>query len=174
MNLYSPTDTHAASDKWGANCGPSAIAAAFGLDVAAVRKAVSGKRGTFAGYMGIPDVQRACSTLGRAIKRAVSRPGPIVGWPHEGTHLAMVAVDGPWRDNKFEAARRRHLVAAQWSSASGIWRVYDVNAGSWLPSLAWSRLVMDPLASDQRVYPETTGRWDFTWRGTLAAEVSDS
>ena len=173
--MYTPTDTHAAHDAWGANCGPGAIAAAFGVEVGAVRAAVS-KRGRFAGYMGVADVQRACAELGRAITRSSSKPGEIEAWPRDETHLAMIAVDGPWRHDPHAAARRRHLVAVRrhvWFEAAlpELWKIYDVNAGAgeWIGSKPWARWVMDRLAADQRIYPGSTGRWLITWRGTLGA-----
>ena len=52
MTLHRPADFEQAHLRWGANCGPAAIAAALGLELADVREAVSGGRRKFRGYMG--------------------------------------------------------------------------------------------------------------------------
>lgn len=49
-DLYMPKDIDAASDAWGANCGPAALAAALGVDVGQVRGFVS-DGDVFPGYM---------------------------------------------------------------------------------------------------------------------------
>ena len=162
-----PADRLAASDKWGANCGPAAIAAACGLDLADVKRAVGkGKARRFSGHMGIPDIERACRELERPITRSSSKPGPINSWPREGVCVAMVQALGPWDGNPFEAAKRRHLVAARWYSGIDVelWRIYDVNDGRWLPSIVWSQLLMTPL---RELWPDSRG-WRISWRGTLA------
>jgi hypothetical protein len=155
-----PADLAAAT--W-ANCGPAAIAAALGLDLADVREAVS-KRGRFPGYMGVRDIERACKSLEHPIRVSASNPGALAGWPH-GVYIAMVNIDGPWRRDPRAQARHRHIVAAAWDEASRVWRVYDANANYWAPEPAWSVLVMTPLARESD--REATGAWSFSWRGVV-------
>lgn len=163
-DFYAPTDLDC-SMSWGANCGPAAIAAACGLELAAVRGAVSKKSG-FPGHMGIPDVERACRALGRPIVKSASSPGPMDAWPRESTHIGMVEIQGPWSGDKWKSAKRRHLIAARWRpfALPGLWMVYDINAGEWVAAVAWSAWVMDPLA---REFPGASGLWNFSWRGSL-------
>ena len=132
-DFYAPTDL-AASMSWGANCGPAAIAAACGLELAAVRVAVSKKSG-FPGHMGIPDVERALRALGRPIVKSASSPGPMDAWPRESTHIGMVEIQGPWSGDKWESAKRRHLVAARWrvGRRGGLARVGDGPARARVP-----------------------------------------
>ena len=172
MTLRVPADL--AKAKW-ANCGPAAIAAACGLDLADVKRAVgSGKARRFKGHMGVHDITRALGELERPIRSTTSRPGEIETWPREGIHIGMVQALGPWDRNPEAAARRRHLVAVRWSnpypwkSANeyAIWRVYDVNWNQWIPGNVWARLLMTPLC--RKLWPESTG-WRFSWRGTIKA-----
>lgn len=169
MEFFVPPDISDAHDRWGANCGPCAIAAAFGLSLAAVEVAVS-KQGRYPGYMGIPDIRRACKALGRSFSKTASTPGPIGYWPPTGTHIAMINIDGPWRRHHRIQAMHRHIVAARYDQNSATVRVYDANAEFWIPARAWIDLVMTPLATDHDI--ASTGEWSFSWRGTLASPAA--
>ena len=61
--------------EWGANCGPSALAAALGLDVPGVRQFVEGDAG-FKGYMGANDFKRSLYLAGARLLAEQHKPEP--------------------------------------------------------------------------------------------------
>src|SRR5690606_15705217 len=66
-------DVVEASDAWGANCGPTAIAAALHTTLEAIKPAVA-PDGTFKGHMGVRDFKAALERAGATIVRAWSKP----------------------------------------------------------------------------------------------------
>lgn len=119
--LYTPPDTEAAADAWGANCGPMSLAAALAVPVDDVRHAVSKVQpshqrsllgepsATFPGYMGQGDLRRAVVTMGARfgrewepfVPRSCNPIGPV---------LVMVNWSGPW-DGTRGAPVYRHVIA---------------------------------------------------------------
>ena len=60
------------ADAWGANCGPAALAGAFGLQLADVREAVSDGP-AFRGYMTITHMRAAIDRLAPPRREAIVR-----------------------------------------------------------------------------------------------------
>lgn len=148
------TDVDAAHESWGANCGPTALAAALGLStVGAVREFVQ----PFRGFMAPTDMREAvrraekaglCKFTGRS-NIAIGDPEP---WPE---HLGLVRIqfEGPWcapgvnprvayRYTHFVAAHRGPLAAELDIRLDAIGPnevlIYDGNVNAWLPLALWS------------------------------------
>lgn len=161
--LYCPPDVKGAR-RWGANCGPAALAAALGCWVADVFEAVADpppsgelpglESPRFRGYMGINQMREA---LRRARAKEVARwstptlevlrQSPHVGLPI----LACIQWGGPWVGTS-GAPVYRHWVTLRW--IDGGWAVYDVNA----QHLA-SCEVIDGTVSPHRVSQLIERRW---------------
>lgn len=127
--LYTPPDVDTASEAWGANCGPGALAAAFERPVMSVFDAVAEvpskceqlalvpPPARYRGYMGITQLQRAIVALGGRVGHVWRPFDPThVGPDHpvrrcpEGVLLVMVDWLGPWSGTRGQAAHR-HVVA---------------------------------------------------------------
>lgn len=134
---WTPPDTEEAWQKWGANCGPCALAAILGLrlvDVAPHFDGFSRRR-----YMNPTDVKAALDRL--HVQHRVTRD-----WPEFG--LAFLQWEGPWRHIS-EAYRHTH-----WVAVNGI-RVYDVNEEEgWTSKHDWERWTVPYLLT---CTPEATG-----------------
>jgi hypothetical protein len=154
-----PADLEAARAEWGANCGPAALAAALGLQLADVRTAVSDK-GKFRGYMTITHMREAIATLGVRVARihaTQTRPDEFcLRYRHNRPHVRIVCVafDGPWSVNPKAAAKYRHFIAAQ----GGM--VYEVNSNDWMPAFLWED-------NAHLLYPKRATGHTFTWLADL-------
>lgn len=155
----------AASRDWGANCGPTAIAAALGIPLDTVRGAVS-EGGRFKGYMGVPDFRAAIPRAGGRIVRSWSKPADPVDAFYADHLLASATTEtdgaamivlirfcGPWDVVPRAAAKFRHAFAyrrmfveprSSWAQAShGPGWVCDVNnlattdCAPWIPAYVW-------------------------------------
>jgi len=144
-DLYHPPDVARASESWGANCGPAALAAACGLALCDVFEAVSdpppagslsfvGRR--FRGYMSIRQMREAVRSMGGHVADVLHNVSPKdfaerfpARWPDDRV-LACVLWGGPWVGTRGEAVHR-HWVALRMADpageGTGLW-VYDVNA----------------------------------------------
>lgn len=101
-------DVVEAQDEWGANCGPTAIAAALELTMAEIRAAVS-PNGTFQGYMGVRDLGQAITKAGGRIVRAWSKPSKSELRRTDGSAIVvLIRFLGPWDDIPRAAAKHRH------------------------------------------------------------------
>lgn len=159
--LYSPPDVAEQNKIWGANCGPSALAAILGRTVASLRETIATVQcGAFKGYMHaghLCDVLRAC---GREVRRRDFRDGKQIRWPRE-RGLVVVQIDGPWCEpgvNPKARFRYTHTVAVEQALGS-IRMVYDGNARMWLQEIAWEYEIMRLLIRDQ---PRATGWYTST------------
>jgi len=155
----------AALREWGANCGPTAIAAALEVPLATVRGAVS-NGDTFKGYMGVPDFKAAIPRAGGRIVRSWSKPLEPVDAFYADLLLANAAAEtngeplvvlirfcGPWDAIPRAAATYRHAFAYRrcfveprtcWAQAShGPGWVCDINnlattdCAPWVPAYVW-------------------------------------
>lgn len=121
--LYTPPDVDEASEAWGANCGPCALAAVLGRPVAAIRDAVSKPSrkttqtalfkdekpfSTYPGYMGIRDLRRAVVRAGASVGMEWS-PVVLRALDFEESVLVMVEWAGPWTGTRGQAAYR-HVI----------------------------------------------------------------
>lgn len=141
MNLYSPPDVDQQYELWGANCGPTAIAALLGKPVADIRPLVE----PFKGYMNAGDLVAALGRAGvRTRRRDEARGSKAL--PQHG--LAVLQIDGPWCEpgvNPRARFRYTHTIA----SRNGIW-IYDGNARAWLDRSPWEAYVMKEIVDDTR------------------------
>lgn len=152
IDLYHPPDVDQASEAWGANCGPCALAVALGLAVGDVRDAVSdvpaqsllfGRPAPiFRGYMSITHMREASETMRRPVMRTEGDISPlhIRRWMNEENAaefsswrgariIACVQWGGPWSGTR-GASVYRHWVVFRYGYVGDIGpvHVYDVNA----------------------------------------------
>ena len=143
--LYVPRDVDEAGAAWGANCGPAALAALLGREVAGVRELVQ----PFKGYMTPTAMQAALDRAGAAWVKAKVAPG----WRGNsgGRALVFIQFEGPWtRPGVPARAAYQHT---HWIASAGP-LVYDVNfvPDRWDTWAAWERTVFRLLrAHDPRI-----------------------
>jgi hypothetical protein len=165
-----PCDVIEASEAWGANCGPTAIAGALGLTLDQVRPAVVGSDGKFKGYMGARDLRAAIERAGGQIVRTWSRPDKRELAKTDGSPIVvLIRFCGPWDAVPRAAAKYRHAFcyrhgyveplerAAQRARGPG-W-VLDVNSvvptesgqytTQWLPLWQWRNRVLTELIPER-------------------------
>jgi hypothetical protein len=100
-------DVFEASCAWGANCGPTAIAAALGLTMAEVRPAVC-STGEFKGHMGVRDFTSAIPRAGGRIVRTWHRPDKRELRRTDGSPIVvLIRFGGPWDLIPDESVRAR-------------------------------------------------------------------
>lgn len=121
-----PTDRDYAHHAWGANCGPCALAALLGVQLAVVRPHL----GRFESnrYMSPTDMKAALSSLG-IVPQRISGRDP---WPRCG--LAFVQWSGSW-DHDSVAEQYRHT---HWIATRDGW-LFDVNAFGWIRRPQWEQ-----------------------------------
>lgn len=177
--LHAPTDVDEAYERWGANCGPCALAAATGRSVDAVRAAVSDPAEQlelgepplhYRGYMGIGHMRRALEVLRVPILRTWQAQPPDFLASLEGTEeravLVMVLWSGPWNAVPRAAATHRHFVTYRQICLDPRGRgwTYDGNVG-WLPHAIWAHEIAPQLMPKRG-----DGKWTIGW----AAELGDA
>jgi hypothetical protein len=133
---------------WGANCGPSALAAILGMTAAEVRPLVERVQGgRFLNYMNAGHLIDALRQAGRQVWRVECSRGQVQ-WP-KARELCVIQFDGPWCEPEVPAKarfRHTHIVA---SIRGGI-MIYDGNANCWLPKQEWQDKIMPVLQRDVR------------------------
>lgn len=168
--LATPPDIDEAHLIWGANCGPVALAAAFGSTLAAVRTAVcgTGKRGeplAFQGYMGVTDMTDALVGLGVTIGKTWRKPPiPDLVFEDEGApRVVLIQWLGSWTTVPRAAATYRHWIAVAKLSSEPEPLVFDVNneTDEWVPLPSWENELVP------RLLPARATGWSIAW----AAEV---
>jgi hypothetical protein len=169
-------DVIEASDAWGANCGPTALAAALHTTMEAIKPAVA-PDGTFKGHMGVRDFKAAIDRAGAKIVRTWSKPDKrellrTTGEPI----LVLIRFCGPWDDIENERIRarvqaaHRHAFVYRHGIVGGLDRygqrehgpgwVYDCNnllehpeekrlVASWLPLQQWREHVLPTLVPEK-------------------------
>jgi hypothetical protein len=183
VELAPVTGIARAHEEWGCTCGPVAIAGALGLTLDAVRPAVS-PSGSFPGYMGIRDVQRALERLGASTRAWSPKveddvwllPEMLAALGTTRPTIVMLRWCGPWDGVPRAAATYRHLIAYHraWLPSLtlhprpyGFGVVLDANWPSgvtalWASARTWRNIVMPELLPAR-----TNGRAAIEW----AAEV---
>lgn len=156
-------EANAAYAKWGANCGPTALAAALGLTLDAVRPHLGDFEAK--GYLNTPMMRRALASLGATVRDMEKRPprGGMCALPRRG--LVRIQWSGPWLQpgvHPGAAASRTHWVAA--IEHDGVAWIFDVNGG-WLAATVWEDLIVPAIT-------ETIKRADGGWLPTHRWEVS--
>jgi hypothetical protein len=162
-DFYCPPDVDEQHELWGANCGPTALAALLGRPVAAVRSIVEQVQGgRFLGYMNATHLENAVRAAGLAAIRTNNGLRGRVIWP-ERRGLVVLQIDGPWCEmgvNPRARFRYTHTVASSHGGAM----IYDGNADKWRRRENWEREVMAFLVQDQK---RATG-----WYTSSVIEVS--
>lgn len=138
--LFTPEDVEAANSRWGANCGPCALAACLGWDLDRVRPVL----GEFErrGYLS-PTAMRD------AIRAAGYRTAEVKDWPAHG--LVRIQFGGPWLKPGVPprvAYNYTHWVACKFDSARR-W-IYDVNAPNWMTDADWEADLAPRLAASYK------------------------
>ena len=125
-------DAQRASDEWGCNCGPSALAAILGRRLDEVREACEAVQFTERGYMSPTMMRMAIAKLGAKIVFARVKPG--LQWESGNTFakhgLVRIQWGGPWIiDGKAArwASCQTHWIATCWSDNE--LSVFDINGG---------------------------------------------
>lgn len=145
-------EVEAAGQAWGANCGPTALAAILGMSLDAVRPHLDGfdaKR-----YTNPTMMFGALKSLGQPF--VVERDGD---WPSYG--LARVQWEGPWTKPGVPMRvryRHTHWVGAKLiGSQRWIWDVNCICVGGWVVLEEWTDQVVPWLLKE--VEPKADGRW---------------
>lgn len=154
---FTADDAQRASDDWGANCGPGAIAAIMGMTLDEVRP-----------HLGDFEAKRYMNpTLMREVLDRIGRGyfymKPPLAWPQYG--LARIQWHGPWMlDGVPIGARYRmtHWVASHRSAQRGI-GIFDINAiasGGWISLNDWAGTLVPWLLNE--AVPRADGQWSIT------------
>jgi hypothetical protein len=160
--LFDEAAARAASDAWGLNCGPAAIAAICGYSLEGVRPFLGDfeqKRYTNPSLMF--NVLERMGVKFRVRSRASNVPR--LDWPVFG--LARVQWEGPWMDAGVPIAaryRKTHWVGAAFIDQRKQW-IFDVNClsvGGWVPSGEWEYSVAPWIV--RTCVPRGDGRWHLT------------
>jgi len=144
---FTQAEANQATEEWGFNCGPAALAALLGLTPEGVRPVMGdfeSKRYTSPAMMRV------------ALKGLISRPFKIRGslqveppgpdWPKFG--LVRIQWGGPWCRSGSARHRKTHWVACQ--HIGGLRYVFDVNGCVWGLFSGWE-LVLVPWLIEQVV-----------------------
>lgn len=152
---FSLEDAERASDAWGCNCGPTALACLLGLTLDEARP-----------LMG--DFEAKRYTNPTLMRDALNRSGrtwrylPPAEWPRLG--LLRIQWEGPWMKPgvPFGARyRQTHWVgAAQGPTGRGVWDINCLDNGSgWVSLEDWERLVVPAITSTIK---RADGKWSIT------------
>lgn len=156
---FSLAEAEQASDEWGLNCGPSAIAAVLGLSLDCIRPHLGdfeSKRYTNPTLMG---------SILRSLNAKVTRYATDKTWPKYG--LARIQWEGPWtKDGVPMRARYRYThwvgVCKIHDEYIGIWDVNALSEGNgtgWVSRENWIDILVPFLTSQ---YPRANGKWHIT------------
>lgn len=157
---FTMEDAERASDAWGANCGPGAIAAIVGLSLDELRP-----------HMGDFEQRRFTNptlmwqTLGRlGAKWRLNRPAGI--WPAWG--LARIQWEGPWMKPGVPIGaryQRTHWVGSCSRDNGAEVLVFDINAigaGGWISVSEWAGRLVPWLVANSPNLKRADGRWHIT------------
>ena len=158
-------DARAASDEWGCNCGPSALAAILGKRPDDVREACESVGFADKRYMSPTMMRRAISLAGGKLhwERPVRRDSGQLMFPEIG--LARIQFTGPWTAegaNPKWAYRQTHWVAS-WRHSHAC-EIFDINGGV--------RDYVDWVCDILPLITESIKRADGGWYVTHSWEIS--
>lgn len=163
---FTEADAQRAAEKWGANCGPGALAAICGLTLDQVRPFLIGfdqKRYTNPAMMYEALARLRSAGLLRRYE-AVSGSSPTwPRWPRLG--LVRVQWEGPWTQPGVPIrARYRYthwIGAATVNGGVGVFDINCINNGSgWVALADWERIVVPHIIRE--AVPRGDGRWHQT------------
>ena len=154
-------DMEAAHAEWGANCGPSALAAITCQTLAQVRPHL----GDFEkkGYTN-PTLMFAALASMRREFRSIRPSSPSQNfWPSFG--LVRIQWHGPWMDAGVHYGaryRKSHWIGAMRSQANGV-GIFDCNAlangTGWCGLKNWEEVIVPFILES---YPKANGLWSIT------------
>lgn len=153
---FTAEDAARASEEWGANCGPTAIAAIIGMTLDEVRPHM----GDFErkGYTNPTLMWETLNRLGRPWRK--SKPE----WPGYG--LVRIQWEGPWTEpgaNPRWAYRHTHWVGG-WRTEQRGYGVFDINAigngTGWCALADWERVIVPWILRE--AVPRANGKWHIT------------
>ncbi len=164
---FTLADLEAASNAWGCNCGPAAIAAICGLTLDEVRPHLQGfdeKR-----YTNPTMMFAALNSIGRPWQRVrtsgLSGGAALMPW----WGLCRIQWHGPWTDpgaNPKWAYRQTHWIGAAKRKTDGSIGIFDVNSvahtpdnAGWTSLEAWADIIVPWIVAG---IPRATGGWHVT------------
>jgi len=150
-------DVSRASDEWGANCGPAAVAAIMNMTLDDVRPFFAA-----AGY----EAKRYTNpTMMFDVLRAIARPWNKMEalWPSWG--LVRIQWEGPWTEPGVPMrARYRHthwIGATRRGAAIGVFDINAIGNGTgWVSLKDWDSVLVPWLLG--QVAPRNNGKWHIT------------
>lgn len=168
-------DAHRASDEWGFNCGPAAVAAILGMTLAGLRPHLGDfetKHYTNPTLMWsiLRSLKAPVSEISRLNASLESQRRGEAPWPFYG--LARVQWEGPWTAPGVPVRvryRHTHWVGVSKSADSMTapgWeepRIFDVNCmsmGGWVPLSMWTESVVPWIL--KQCEPKADGKWHLT------------
>jgi len=160
--LFTADDAEQASDEWGANCGPGALAAVLGKTLDEVRPHLldfEQKRYTHPTLM--------FQILNGLKVRYTYKAGNLGRWDWPAFGLVRVQWEGPWMDPGVQIAvryRRTHWVGAH-TTPLGSAKIFDINAisvGGWIDVQTWMTSLVPWLLEE--CVPRANGNWYITHR----------
>lgn len=172
---FTEADANRASDEWGANCGPGAIAAVCGLSLDELRPHL----GEFEakGYTNPTLMWQVLGNLGVDFKVRTHQHNPFareIDWPAFG--LARVQWCGPWTGPKVPARvayRHTHWVAALRIEGEPEPAVFDINAmraDGWIRLSMWRDTLVPWLL--EQCEPKASGEWFLTHSVEIRRKVT--
>lgn len=183
MPLFVPPDVIAANDAWGANCGPTALAAVLGCPVMALRDAFSWfPRIAHTNPAHVEQALRLLTLQGRTggWSRVGGTTWPVEAnaqhgqdWPRSPFRgLGMVQWTGPWTDDaeagwaKRVAPMHTHVIGLAEGGLGPM--IYDCNQsiedipGAWLSRETWvTRTAPELLRWHQKTADKRARGWTF-------------
>lgn len=162
-------DMDRANAVWGANCGPTSVAAICGLTLDEVRPYFAAAGFDAKRYTNPKMMHEVLNAIGRPWQRVkTSQPsGAAAHMPWWG--LCRIQWHGPWTDpgaNPRWAYRQTHWIGAAKRKEDGSIGVYDCNAmapsadgSGWTSLEAWSEIIAPWII---RGIPRATGGWHVT------------
>lgn len=159
---FTIVDAERAYKEWGANCGPSAVAAVLGMTLDEIRPHMGDfERKHYTNPTLMWEVLR--NTGARWSLSNGSHDTGKVSWPNYG--LARVQWEGPWTEPGVPIRARywhTHWIGVRPNPAC-LREVFDINClcvGGWVPVQEWSYEVVPWLL--RQIEPEASGEWHLT------------
>jgi hypothetical protein len=159
---FTLADAERASDEWGCNCGPSALAAVTGRTLDEIRP-----------LMGEFEKKRYTNPtlMFECLKRSGANWWTVAGVPTHG--LIRVQWEGPWTAPGVPprvAYRHTHWIGIknplhasmldQVHRTAGIFDINAMNSGGWIAYTDWATILVPWLL--QQCEPKANGRFSFT------------
>ena len=161
-------DADTATEEWGANCGPGAVAAIMNMTLEEVRP-IFAAAGFEAKHYTNPTMMWAVLASLPCIWRKAEKD-----WPRHG--LVRIQWEGPWTEQGVPIrARYRHthwVCGAQGSSSHGVFDINAINNGSgWVSREDWASQLVPWIVSE---IPRANGKWHITHSIEIGADEKDA